>query len=127
MRLLLDTSVILRMTLSSEPLHSRLEEAILTAPEILVSSISRAEIGIKLSIGKLHLRHEEHEFWRKLVSGLQAQELPFTSPHAALIADMPLIHRDPFDRMIVAQCLSEDLSLATTDYVFAEYGVKSIM
>ncbi len=49
---------------------------------------------------------------------------PFTAEHAGLLHSPPLYHRDPFDRMIAAQCLSEGVALALTDAVFARYGVR---
>ena len=89
-----------------------------------MSSLARAEIGIKLSVGKLALSTEEAYFWRRTRDLLQAEELPFTAEHAGMLHRLPLHHRDPFDRMIAAQCLVEELTLASTDAIFAEYGVR---
>jgi len=94
-----------------------------TAQTFYVSAISRAEIGIKLSTGKLELPSDETTFWKDVVDRFQATPLPFTSEHAAQLANLPLYHRDPFDRMLVAQCLSENAVLATTDELLARYGV----
>lgn len=93
------------------------------AEELCVSAVSRAEIGVKVSNGKLRLPRAEPYFWEELVERLQASELAFCSDHAALLADLPLHHRDPFDRMIVSQCLVEGLALATTDRDLERYGV----
>ena len=81
----------------------------------------------QLSIGKLKLPVEEDTFWRETVSRLQAVDLPFTAKHAGLLGAMPLHHRDPFDRMIAAQCLTEGLHLATTDRIFELYGIAIIL
>ena len=126
MRLLLDTSIVIRLGGQAADLRGPLKEAILNATEILVTPVARAEIGIKLSIGKLRLPVLEPVYWAGVTTRLQARELPFTSSHAALLASLPLLHRDPFDRMIACQCLEEDVFLATTDSVFEQYGVKTI-
>ena len=117
----------LRLGSEQTPLSPELSETIVQAEEVFVTPIARAEIGIKLSIGKLRLPADESTFWRETVTRLQAAELPFTAEHAALLAVMPLHHRDPFDRMIAAQCLSAGLHLATTDRVFERYGVAIIL
>lgn len=122
MRILLDTNVLIKVGMKD-----RLPLAITEALEdaaILVTPLSRAEIALKHALQKLPLPHAEPEFWRLLIERLDAQELPFTSSHAARLAAMPLHHRDPFDRMILAQALVEDLTVATTDAGFARYGVR---
>ncbi|AIE84430.1 PilT protein domain-containing protein [Fimbriimonas ginsengisoli Gsoil 348] len=92
----------------------------------MVTAISRAEINIKVSVGKLHLPVPESVFWDELISRLQATQLSFDTAHAARLASLPLYHRDPFDRMILAQCLVEDLVLATTDIMLGSYGVTVV-
>jgi len=124
--LLLDTSVILRIGIAPGSLTAAITEGILVCKAIFVPSVARAEIGIKLSIGKLTLPVEEKRYWKEITSRLQAQELPFSCAHAALLSQMPLHHRDPFDRMIAAQCLQEGLVLASTDTIFRAYGVKML-
>src|SRR5580658_9862898 len=109
------------------PVRPLVREALVNASEILVTPIARAEIGIKLSIGKLRLPVDEDLFWRTAVLRLQATELPFESSHAAHLVSLPLLHKDPFDRMIAAQCLEEGVYLATTDEIFARYGVPVII
>ena len=93
---------------------------------LLVSPLSRAEIALKHSLNKLPLPRPEPEFWSLLLGRLEASELPFTCDHAAALVKMPIIHRDPFDRMILAQALVEDLTVATTDAIFERYGVKTL-
>jgi PIN domain nuclease of toxin-antitoxin system len=127
LKVLLDTSIFIRVGNEQTPLSTELTEALVQADEILVSPISRAEIGIKLSIGKLRIPAEEATYWRETVTRLQAIELPFTADHASRLAAMPLHHRDPFDRMIAAQCLAENLHLATTDRIFTRYGVAVLL
>jgi PIN domain nuclease of toxin-antitoxin system len=112
--------------MSPNRLQPEIRTKIVNAEELLVSSISRAEIGIKLSIGKLRLPVSEAVFWSDLVSRLQASSLPFDDAHAAHLASLPLHHRDPFDRMIVAQCLADQLTLATTDSLLAVYNIPIV-
>jgi PIN domain nuclease of toxin-antitoxin system len=68
----------------------------------------------------------EATFWSGLRTRLQAPTLAFDENHAAQLASLPLHHRDPFDRMLVAQCLAEDLAFATTDSALAVYKVKLV-
>jgi PIN domain nuclease of toxin-antitoxin system len=123
---LLDTSVFLGIGMSGTFISPNLRQTILEASTLFVSPITRTEIGIKVSVGKLSLPTDERRFWAEMVKRLQAAELPYTCAHAALLADLPLQHRDPFDRMLVAQCLAEDLHFATIDSIFADYGVKTL-
>ncbi|MCW5941509.1 MAG: type II toxin-antitoxin system VapC family toxin [Fimbriimonadaceae bacterium] len=126
MRLLVDTNVLLRYARSAPPLPDGTRRAIVEAEELYVTAVSRAEIGIKASIGKLRLPKPEPAFWSELVARLQAIELAFDSGHAALLAELPLHHRDPFDRMIACQCLAAGLKLATVDPVFRQYGIETV-
>ena len=126
MRLLLDTSVFIRIGNPNASLSAPIRKSLVEAETVLVSSLVRAEIGIKLSIGKLTLPTDEQAYWKEMTSRLQAQELPFAVRHAALLSKLPLHHRDPFDRMIAVQCLADDLTLATTDPIFHSYGVNVI-
>jgi len=127
LRILLDTNVLIRLGGTSAPASNSILARVTSSDELFVTSISRAEIAIKLSIGKLVLPAAESAFWRGLVTELQATEIPFTSSHAELLTSMPLHHRDPFDRMIIAQCLAEDFCIATTDSIFGLYGVRTLM
>jgi PIN domain nuclease of toxin-antitoxin system len=103
-----------------------LKDKVIDAVDLYVTPIARAEIAIKLSMGKLSLPIPEDQFWFGFVSRLQAKELSFSSEHAALLSKMPFHHRDPFDRMIIAQCLAEGLHVATTDRIFSLYGVATV-
>lgn len=88
--------------------------------KIYVSSISAAEISIKTSIGKLNTPGDLLE--RLKVSDFK--ELPFSINHANTLRNLPLHHRDPFDRMLVAQAIAEDLTLITCDESLKAYGSK---
>jgi PIN domain nuclease of toxin-antitoxin system len=87
--------------------------------DVYVSASSIWEISIKVAIGKLAADP------REVLSALAPAgflELPVTGEHAARAASLPAIHRDPFDRLLVAQALTEPMRLLTTDRILAGYG-----
>jgi PIN domain nuclease of toxin-antitoxin system len=121
MRLLLDTHILLRG--SSEP--ERLSEAtrsLLENPdnELVFSAVSLWEIAIKTGRGRDEFRVDAGLLRRRLFDNGYA-ELPMTGAHAAALAGLPSIHRDPFDRMLVAQATAEGLTLVTSDPAVANY------
>jgi PIN domain nuclease of toxin-antitoxin system len=118
MRLLLDTHPLLWALGAPSRLPQRARTLIDDA-EVYVSAASIWEIGIKAGLGKL--RADPHE----VLAALQSAgfiELPVTGTHAALVADLPPVHRDPFDRLLVAQAHAEPMHLLTNDAVLAGYG-----
>lgn len=119
MRLLLDTKVLL-WTLSGAARIQRIAPLIL-APEneIFVSTVSLWVIATKASIGKLNADVAEIKA-AILASGFY--ELPVLGQHAVKLAALPLIHCDPFDRMIVAQAMAEPMRLLTGDAQLAAYS-----
>lgn len=119
MRLLLDTHVYLWWLQDSRKLSKSARSRILAATEIFVSSASIWEATIKSGIGKLEVDIDD------LVSEIEIsnfRELPVTARHAAAVAKLPDIHRDPFDRLLIAQALSEPLRLLTADKVLTQYS-----
>ena len=125
MRILLDTNALLWAMNKSDFLPPRWRQQILNSDnDLWVSSISLAEIAIKVSIGKLPWQ----SYWslEDLARLLRARDLPFVSHHAVRLRSLPLHHRDPFDRMLIAQAQVEDLAVMTTDRQFAAYGVKLV-
>jgi PIN domain nuclease of toxin-antitoxin system len=90
--------------------------------EVFVSSIALAEISVKRSIGKLRAPWIPDAVLEE--NGLVV--LDFTSDDARRLLDLPLRHRDPFDRMLVAQALENDLTLATADARLAGYGIRTL-
>lgn len=95
---------------------------IIRGEQVCVSAASLWEIETKRQIGKLTLDLD-------LAAHLQAhafQELSITWEHARRVAALPLIHRDPFDRLLAAQALVEDLTLVTADRDLARYPVRTV-
>jgi PIN domain nuclease of toxin-antitoxin system len=78
------------------------------------------EIGIKKSLGRSDFRVDPEVLRRGLLDN-HYQELPITSLHALAVNDLPPIHKDPFDRMLLAQAKAEGISLLTSDSTFREY------
>ena len=126
MRLLLDTHVVLWAATDSPRLTPR-ARALLQSTEntLVVSAATHWEISIKNSL----VRPDFDVDLVSLRSGLQANgyvDLPVTAAHAAVLAGLPDLHRDPFDRMLVAQALSEGLTLVTADDRILDYPVSTI-
>ncbi|UKD18073.1 type II toxin-antitoxin system VapC family toxin (plasmid) [Burkholderia aenigmatica] len=118
MRLLLDTHVYLWSVLDDRKLSKRARQLILDADEVFVSAATIWEASIKAGLGKLNVDVDD------LVAEISAAgfvELPVRVAHAARVRDLPDIHRDPFDRLLVAQAMIEPLRLVTADGHLAQY------
>lgn len=122
MRLLVDTHVLLWAAVEPERLPASFRER-LEAPEneVLFSAASIWEMAIKMARGRLTLPMSLEEFARAAVER-GFEELPVTTAHAARVGHLPPHHRDPFDRLLVAQALSEPARLLTVDRALAPYS-----
>jgi PIN domain nuclease of toxin-antitoxin system len=121
-RLLLDTHVVLWQQEGNLDRIGRATDTIASAEELLVSVVSFAEVGIKAAIGKLRLPADLRE--HVLASG--ARILGLAPEHGLDLATLPLHHRDPFDRLLIAQARSEGLAIVTADPEFAPYDVPVV-
>lgn len=119
MRLLLDSHAFLWWRLKDKQLAARAVEAIAVADAVFVSMVSAWELTIKIDLGKLQYQGSIEEDIAS--SGFQALGIEFR--HLAALAGLPLHHRDPFDRMLIAQALAEGLTLVSRDRVFGRYAV----
>lgn len=88
--------------------------------ELYFSAASIWEISIKNSLGRDDFRADSHVLRRGLLDNGYL-ELPITGQHAAHVASLPALHKDPFDRMLVAQALAEGITLLTTDSQVGRY------
>jgi PIN domain nuclease of toxin-antitoxin system len=88
--------------------------------QLTFSSVSLWEIAIKAERGRADFRIDVSSLRRSLFDNEYA-ELPMTGAHAVALGSLPLIHRDPFDRMLVAQAIVEGLTLLTSDRTVAKY------
>lgn len=118
MRLLLDTHVILWWLEDSPALSNDVKDSIDTDIDVFVSAASLWEVSIKQAQGRLGPADLPE---RILTTGLR--ELPVTAMHAIAAGRLPMIHRDPFDRMLIAQAKAEGLTLVTHDEDIAKYDV----
>ena len=119
MRYLLDTQVYLWFLVDSGRLSKKARSALDGAEQLFVSAASVWEAAIKQAIGKLAVETAD------LVAGIERSgftELPVTASHAARVATLPHHHRDPFDRLLIAQAIVEPLHLLTADPGLAQYS-----
>jgi PIN domain nuclease of toxin-antitoxin system len=122
--LLVDTNVIVWLLLGDRPRVS--ETARLALEEernrVVVSAATVWEIAVKRSVGKLTIE----DGWGRALTRLGFDALPVTSIHAEAVEHLPWHHRDPFDRLLVAQARAEDLELVSADARLAAYGVDLV-
>jgi len=121
MKLLLDTHLLLWAAGQPEKLSAAARK-LLDDPhnELLFSAASLWEIAIKATLGREDFRVEPRLLRRGLLDNGYV-ELPITSLHAVSIDGLPSLHKDPFDRLLLAQALSEGITLLTTDAQLARY------
>lgn len=127
MNLLLDTHAFLWWVAASGELSRRAKSAIGSARnECFVSVASGWEIAIKVSLGKLRIDGALDRFLPEQLAANGFRALAIDLKHAARVATLPFHHRDPFDRLLVAQALEEDLAIVSADPVIAKYGVNRV-
>jgi PIN domain nuclease of toxin-antitoxin system len=122
-RLLLDTNIVIWQQEGRLDRFRSGLDAITTADELLVSAVSFVEIGIKVATGKLRLPENLRE--NVLESG--ARILTVSPEHGLGIAELPLHHRDPFDRLLISQARHEGLTILTADPRFTAYDVPLVL
>jgi len=119
MRLLLDTHVLIWWD-EGRRLSREAVRAIRAADEVFVSAVSAWEVAIKIALGRLRPARTVAD----AVSESGFTELPITFAHASRVAGLLPHHRDPFDRLLIAQAEVEGLTLVTRDTAFEAYGIK---
>lgn len=122
MNLLLDTHLLLWAAGEPDRLSKKAQGLLLDpANRLMFSSASLWEIGIKRSLGRADFNVDPRRLWRMLLASGYL-ELPITSEHALVAGDLPMLHKDPFDRVLIAQARVEGLQLLTVDKAVAKYG-----
>ncbi|HVX30446.1 MAG TPA: type II toxin-antitoxin system VapC family toxin [Nitrolancea sp.] len=91
--------------------------------DVYFSAVSAFEIAIKAQIGRLAFRESPELFVTRQLATNNFRQLPITVRHGLNVFSLPPIHRDPFDRLLVAQALGEDLVLLSDDHFIAQYDV----
>jgi PIN domain nuclease of toxin-antitoxin system len=121
-RLLLDTHIVLWELGGSRAVSREAQEALERADDLLFSAVSFAEIGVKAAVGKLSIPSDLREHVQR--SGVRT--LGLDVDHGLAVAVLPMHHRDPFDRLLIAQARCEGLTIVTADRRFVEYDVPVV-
>lgn len=122
MKSLLDTQILLWALVAPDRLPPEARDLIENeAAELYFSAVSIWEIAIKSGLGRSDFDVDPMVFRRALIDNGYT-ELPITSRHAAGVLNLPSIHKDPFDRLLIAQALAEGIWLYTTDSFVVQYS-----
>lgn len=122
MNLLLDTHIWLWLLEQPNRIPASALVQIESAAELVLSVASIWEIAIKVELGRLKTRLDAAELRKEILSEMVARELLINADHALAATRLPQIHKDPFDRMLVAQAEVEGLALVTADAQVQRYG-----
>ncbi len=127
MRYLLDTQILIWAALYPDQLPSDAKKAINdTANELYFSAASVWEVAIKNALQREDFRLDPYIMRRGLIEN-GYMELPISGIHAATAGELPSIHKDPFDRMLVAQAKAEGITLMTTDALIGKYPAPVVL
>src|SRR5215470_2881787 len=127
MKYLVDTSVLIHSLISRPKLNDRAIELLESASsELYLSPVSSWEVAIKVGIGKLTLPGRLTEIVTRAMRLMSLQSLNITYVHALAVENLPHLHRDPFDRMLIAQASTERMVLLTADHIFEKYKVEQV-
>ncbi len=127
LRLLLDTNVFLWTGFVPDRLTSAAQRALANPDnELFVSVVTAWELSIRLGQLRASRGDMVERYWQAHLANLAATELPIVATHALATYRLPFHHRDPFDRMLIAQALVEGLAIVTADRQFQNYGVDLI-
>ena len=125
MKLLLDTNALIWFSIGDTRMPVPIREMISDPTHATwISPASHWEIAIKMSLGKYSLPVSFADFFSKAVEGNGFNYLPISTMHTHLVSTMPFHHRDPFDRLMVAQALAEGMEMVSADGVLDQYCVK---
>lgn len=128
MRYLLDTHVLLWLLGAPERVGSAVRDTLASKENtLLVSAACAMEVATKVRLGRLGGAEGLVTSWPARISEIGAQELPISAEHAVLAGSMSWEHRDPFDRLLVAQALVENVGLVTVDrWILTFPGVRTL-
>ncbi len=127
MKFLLDTHVLLWWIMDSPQISGNVRKLLSEgSSDLFWSSASSWEIAIKYANGKLPLPDELEVFIMSELSSNRISSLSITDEHSFMAGKLPIHHRDPFDRMLIAQSNFENMPLITSDQTMSQYEVKTI-
>lgn len=124
--MLLDTCALLWLASGGKRLSRAVRTRIDLEPVVYVSSITGFEIGIKASSGKLHLPATPSDWFKAILDHHNLTVIPLDMDACLMAAALPLIHRDPCDRFIIATAKLNKLPVVTADKHFEQYGIEVI-
>lgn len=127
MRLLLDTHVFLWLLAEPERLGEHISSVGNPSNELFLSAASSWEIAIKTQLGRLHLPEDPRRYVPDRMRAIGAEPLPIEHNHALAVGELPPLHRDPFDRILVAQARGLRLTILTADVNIARYEVETLL
>ncbi len=125
-RLLLDTNAFLYFINNDPALSETARNLLESEIDLLISAVCLWEIAIKFSIGKLSLPDSFGNFIPSQIQRNDIEILPVTLPHLEKVSTLPFHHKDPFDRLIIAQSTVENLPIISSDAAFNSYGIERI-
>jgi PIN domain nuclease of toxin-antitoxin system len=120
---LLDSNIVVWLDRKPERIPPHVLLTIASAPQVFLSAVTAWELGIKQALGDLTLLQPVSE----MVRAHSMTELPVTIRHGEAVRELPLHHRDPFDRLLVAQAMVEGLILVTGDRLLLRYGIPILL
>lgn len=127
MKILLDTHIFLWLQTDPDRLGSRLELVRDERNELLLSAASSWEMAIKYELGRLPLPETPADYVPSRMRAIGAEPLAVEHSHTLGVAKLPALHRDPFDRLLVAQAELLDLTILTADAAIAQYEVATLL
>jgi PIN domain nuclease of toxin-antitoxin system len=123
-KILLDTCAFLWLVTDDPKLSGLAKDIFLDSNnELLLSAVTGFEITIKYSLGKLHLTEPPKEFIANRMKANALTELPITLNHTLALQDLPWHHKDPFDRLLVAQAMVAQIPILSSDGQLSAYGI----
>jgi PIN domain nuclease of toxin-antitoxin system len=125
--LLLDTHIFLWLQTAPERLGEQLRLVEDERTVLFLSVASSWEIAVKYQLGKLPLPEPPQRYVPDRMRAIAARPLPIEHHHALAVATLPPLHRDPFDRLLVAQATLDDLTILTADSQVAQYPVSTLL
>jgi PIN domain nuclease of toxin-antitoxin system len=127
LRLLLDTHVFIWLQREPDRLGDRLDLLENLENDLLVSAVVAWEIAIKHQLGRLQLPEPPQAYVPERMRAIKAEPVPIEQAHALAVASLPPLHRDPFDRLLIAQARSLGAPILTADQAIAAYPVETLM